>query len=57
MKGVNGINVKKSLDGLNGVAHTQNQAADLAKALVEGIISLQKLQSAEEKQAVLGLFN
>ncbi len=37
------INDKKIGDNFNGVAHTQIQAADLAKALVEGIISLEKL--------------
>ncbi len=31
---------KKDADGLFGIAHTQNQASDLAKALIEGIISL-----------------
>ena len=49
VKGVNGVNVKRSLDGLNGVAHTQNQASDISKALVEGVISLEKLQTAKDR--------
>ncbi len=63
MDGVNGFetgnenNSNKDVNGLFGVAHTQNQASDLAKALIQGIISLQKLQSQEEKNVVIKLFN
>ncbi len=35
-----GTNSNKDVNVLFGVAHTQNQASDLAKALIEGIISL-----------------
>ena len=34
---------------LNGVAYTQNQAMDLAKALVNGVIVLEKPEVLEER--------
>lgn len=40
-----------------GLAYTENQAIDLAKALVEGAMDLEKPEDSEEKQAVLKLFN
>ncbi len=43
LKAGNRIKLKNAVDVQNGVAHTQNQASDLAKALIEGIIYLQKL--------------